>query len=80
MSNRQPRYRSFRKAYGGDPDSAILRDLHKRLTRVELDLALANSRVEALMEHDARCAHRWKLLLAEDEGVLALAPRDEDLS
>ncbi len=30
-------YRNFRKAYGGDPDTAILRDLHKRLTRVEIN-------------------------------------------
>ncbi len=34
-SNRTPRYRSFRKAYGGDPDSSILRDLHKRVTELE---------------------------------------------
>ena len=34
MTNR-PRYRNFQKAYGGDPDTAVLRDLHKRLTKLE---------------------------------------------
>lgn len=34
--SRPPVYRNFRKAYGGDPDSQILRDLHRRLTAVEL--------------------------------------------
>ncbi len=34
MSSRP--YRNFRKAYGGDPDTAVLRDLHKRLTKVEV--------------------------------------------
>ncbi len=36
MSDR-PRYRSWKKAYGGDPDTAVLHDLHKRMTRVELN-------------------------------------------
>ncbi len=31
----RPRYRSWKKAYGGDPDTAVLHDLHKRLTKVE---------------------------------------------
>ena len=29
-------FRNFRRAYGGDPDSAVLRDLHKRLMKIEL--------------------------------------------
>ncbi len=36
--NDTPKYRSFRKAYGGDPDSAVLNDLHKRVMRLEIDL------------------------------------------
>lgn len=39
MSDLTPRYRSFQKAYGGDPDTAVLRDLHKRVMRLEIDIA-----------------------------------------
>ncbi len=45
MSNRTPRYRSWKKAYGGDPDSSILRDLHRRLMKVEIALDRAVARV-----------------------------------
>lgn len=38
MGYRTPKYRSFRRTYGGDPDSTILRDLHQRITRLERDL------------------------------------------
>ncbi len=38
MSNRTPRYRSYEKAYGGDPDSSIVKDLHRRLMKVEISL------------------------------------------
>lgn len=36
MGNATPRFRSWTKAYGGDPDSTILRDLHRRLMKVEI--------------------------------------------
>ncbi len=36
MSNRTPSFRSWKRAYGGDPDSTILRDLHRRLMKVEI--------------------------------------------
>lgn len=75
MSNRAPRYRSFRKAYGGDPDTSILRDLHKRLTRTEQDLALAETRIAELLEHAVRCEARWNLLLVKDP-ILGDAPQD----
>lgn len=45
----RPRYRNFRKAYGGDPDSSVLRDLHKRLTKVESLLWEAQQQVTALL-------------------------------
>lgn len=32
---RKPKYRNFRRQYGGDPDTSILRDLHKRMTSLE---------------------------------------------
>ncbi len=46
MSELTPRYRSFQKAYGGDPDSAVLKDLHKRVMRLEIDLASVLNRVK----------------------------------
>lgn len=48
MTNR-PRYTNFRKAYGGDPDSAVLRDLHKRTTKLEGLLWEAQQQIAALL-------------------------------
>ncbi len=48
LTTDRPRYRSWKKAYGGDPDTAVLHDLHKRATRLELDLWSLTQRVEAL--------------------------------
>ncbi len=31
----RPKYRSWKRAYGGDPDTAVLHDLHKRVTKLE---------------------------------------------
>ncbi len=32
-----PQFRSFKRTYGGDPDTSVLRDLHKRVMRLEMD-------------------------------------------
>lgn len=49
MSNVTPVYRSFRRAYGGDPDSSVLRDLHKRLMRTEIDLSNAEAAIVEIL-------------------------------
>ena len=50
----RPRYRNFRKAYGGDPDSAVLRDLHKRLTKAEGLLWEAQQQIAAILAEPAQ--------------------------
>jgi len=46
----RPRYRSWKKAYGGDPDTAVLHDLHKRCTKLEQALWSALQLIRSLEE------------------------------
>ncbi len=48
MSNRTPVYRSWKKAYGGDPDSNILRDLHRRLMKIEIAYSKSEDLIRVL--------------------------------
>ncbi len=45
-----PQYRSFTKQYGGDPDSTVLVDLHKRQTRTEENVYRLLLELRALAE------------------------------
>ncbi len=51
VSDRTPRYRSFKKDYGGDPDSTILKDLHRRLMKIEIAFAKLE-RMLVIIEND----------------------------
>ncbi len=61
--NDTPRYRSFKRAYGGDPDTAVLHDLHKRVMRLEIDLANARALIRRL--NDVRI----ELVMAAPESI-----------
>ncbi len=64
----RPRYRSWKKAYGGDPDTAVLHDLHKRATKLE-------QLVWALSEAISRLESRPQLVMASPVPINAV--RDE---
>ncbi len=57
------KYRSFKKAYGGDPDSSILQDLHKRVMRLEIDRIHDREIIRALQ------AFRDRFLLPEHKNI-----------
>ncbi len=70
LSERTPRFTSFRKSYGGDPDSAILRDLHKRLMKVEIALNRAKADISELTEESAMVLQRLKFVLVAAGGTV----------
>ncbi len=85
MSNRAPAYRSFKKDYGGDPDSTILRDLHRRLMKVEI--AFEKERIAArdvredLRLLQVRLAHLKQLIeLHHDPPVAVSQVRSADIA
>ncbi len=78
MSNRTPRYRSFKKDYGGDPDSTILRDLHRRLMKLEIAFDRAHKGLVALDEDVASVHLKLRQLLVMAGGTVDSAESAEN--
>ncbi len=65
------KFRSFKRAYGGDPDSSVLKDLHRRLMRVEIDLARAEAAILLLRDRPQLVmASPVQINAARDKGVI----------
>lgn len=67
-------YRGFRKAYGGDPDRAIVQDLHKRLMKVEIELDRLRSTNMDLQDAHATVLQRLKYVLVAAGGTVGGDP------
>ena len=63
-------YRGFRKTYGGDPDRAIMNDLHKRLMKVEIAADRAETRLRAAEASIEEVHRRLHYLLVAGGGIV----------